>query len=125
MSAQEEAFPLEGGWLCLGFCNTVGWHSGAYRRADLYSAGKDLPHDWERDAAVPGERFSDYRSLVRWFWRKGQLTLSEVKGLLRAARAQPEAAEAVRRRAIGLREALYHLFRSLAEEGKAPDRRDV
>ncbi|HET7768797.1 MAG TPA: CGNR zinc finger domain-containing protein [Chloroflexota bacterium] len=127
MSTLEEAFPLEGGWLCLGFCNTVGWHSGAYRRADLYSAGQDTPHDWERDAAVPGahERFSDYRSLVRWFWRKGQLTLSEVKALLRTARAQPEAAEGARRRAIGLREGLYHLFRSLAAEGEAPDERDV
>ena len=120
MSALEEAFPLEGGWLCLGFCNTVGWHSGAYRRAELYSAAH-----WE---VVEGahERFTDYRALLRWFLRKRQLTVSEVKGLLRAARARPEEAEAVRRRAIGLRETLYHLFSALAaEEGTTPDARDV
>jgi len=121
----DEVFPLEGGWLCLGFCNTVGWHSGAYRRAALYSAGQDSSPDWERAEDVPGahERFNDYRALLRWFLRKRQVTVSEAKALLRAARARPEEAEAVRRRAIGLRETLYHVFRRLVEG--APDPRDV
>ena len=126
MTALEEAFPLEGGWLCLGFCNTVGWHSGAYRRAELYGAGQPELVDWERSDAVPGahERFTDYRSLLRWNLRKRQVTLSEAKALVRAARARPEEAEAVRRRAIGLRETLYHLFRALVA-GKEPDPRDL
>ena len=120
MSRLEEEFPLEGGWLCLGFCNTVGWHSGAYRRAELYST-----IDWE---PVEGarERFTDYRSLLRWFLRKRQLTVSEAKALLRAARMRPEEAEAVRRRAVELRETLYHLFSALAaDEPGGPDPRDV
>jgi predicted RNA-binding Zn ribbon-like protein len=126
MSALEEAFPLEGGWLCLGFCNTVGWHSGAYRRAELYSGIQGAGDDWERAEDVPGahERLSDYRSLLRWFLRKRQLTVSETKRLLRAARVRPEEAETVRRRAISLRETLYHLFSKLAVD-EEPDQRDV
>ena len=122
MSALEQAFPLEGGWLCLGFCNTVGWHSGAYRRSELYAGEQD----WERAEDVPGahERFADYRSLIGWSLRKRLVTVSEAKTLLRAMRAMPAQAEEVRRRAIGLREALYHLFSALAAE-KAPDARDV
>ena len=122
MNAQPEAFPLEGGWLGLAFCNTVGWHSGAYRRAELYSEG----HDWERSTEAPGshERFTEYRALVGWFLRKRQIGVGEAKRLLRAARARPEEAEAVRRRAISLRETLYHVFSALADE-RDPDPRDV
>jgi predicted RNA-binding Zn ribbon-like protein len=118
----EHAFPLEGGWLCLGFCNTVGWHSGAYSRAELY--GED--HSWELSHEVPGshERFTDYRALLAWFLRKRQVIPGEAKRLLRAARALPEEAERVRRRAIALREALYHLFSALST-GQDPDPRDV
>src|SRR6266542_1398426 len=117
-----EAFPLEGGWLGLAFCNTVGWHSGAYRRAELYGEG----HDWELSAEAPGshERFSEYRALVGWFFRKRQIGIGEAKRLLRAARRRPEEAEAVRRRAISLRESLYHVFSALADGGD-PDPRDV
>ncbi|HEU5315697.1 MAG TPA: CGNR zinc finger domain-containing protein [Chloroflexota bacterium] len=136
----EDAFSLEGGWLCLGFCNTVGWHSGAYRRAELYrqlstgaaraegvsGSGWGEEHNWEFCPEVPGshERFADYRALMSWFLRKRQIGLGEAKRLLRAARAQPEAAELVRRRAISLRETLYHLFSALSH-GDAPDPRDV
>src|SRR6266542_781210 len=117
-----EAFPLEGGWLGLAFCNTVGWHSGAYRRAELYGEG----HDWELSGEAPGshERFIDYRALVGWFLRKRQIGIGEAKRLLRAARARPNEAEAVRRRAISLRETLYHVFSALADGGD-PDPRDV
>lgn len=126
MSLLEETFPLEGGWLCLGFCNTVGWHSGAYRRAELYGDLEEGGHDWERAGEVPGahERFTDYRALLRWFLRKRRVTISEAKGLLRTARARPEEAEVVRRRAISLRETLYSLFSALARE-EEPDPRDV
>lgn len=122
----EEAFPLEGGWLCLGFCNTVGWHSGAYRRAELYGGVQTEGHDWERAEEAPGahERFADYRSLLRWFLAKGQVTVGGAKRLLRAARARPAEAEEVRRRAISLRETLYHLFSALTLDAVA-DPRDV
>lgn len=126
----EEAFPLEGGWLCLGFCNTVGWHSGAYRRADLYAEGRpdESPetHSWTFSEQAPGshERLTDYRALLRWFLRKRQLTVSDTKQLLRAARSNPDEGERVRQRAIALRETLYHLFAALAAE-RDPDPRDV
>ena len=118
----DEAFTLEGGWLCLGFCNTVGWHSGAYRRAELYLED----HNWEFSPEAPGthERFTDYRAVLRWFLRKRQLTIGDTKRLLRAARALPGEAERVRRRAISLRETLYHLFSALSR-GDDPDPRDV
>jgi predicted RNA-binding Zn ribbon-like protein len=118
----EEIFPLEGGWLCLGFCNTVGWHSGAYQRATLYDgAAEDA--DWQL-AAGAHERLESYRALVGWLLRKRQITLGQAKRLLREARRRPDEAEAVRRRAIGLREHLYHVFADLAA-GDAPDPRDV
>jgi predicted RNA-binding Zn ribbon-like protein len=118
----DEAFPLEGGWLCLGFCNTVGWHSGAYRRADV----PDGEHTWELSKDWPGsqERFSDYRALLRWFLRKRQVTVAEAKRLLRLARANPEEADRVRRLAVALRETLYHIFSALSVE-QDPDPRDV
>jgi predicted RNA-binding Zn ribbon-like protein len=119
----DTPFPLEGGWLCLGFCNTVGWHTGAYKRSELYGG-----EEWEFLGAelVPGahERFSSYRALVGWFFRHRLISLSETKRLLRAARKHPEMAEQVRRRAISLRETIYHLFTAL-DSGDAPDPRDV
>jgi predicted RNA-binding Zn ribbon-like protein len=135
-------FALEGGWLCLAFCNTVGWHSGAYRRGALYppTLSQDPP-GWQEGAGAGDagsangaeetwqlqegahEQLATYRELVGWFLRNRVIGPSRAKRLLRAARERPAEAEAVRRRAIGLREALYHLFSALVA-GDPPDPRD-
>src|SRR5690242_10593106 len=101
MDTMDTPFPLEGGWLCLAFCNTVGWHTGAYKRSDLYDG-----QDWEFRGGelVPGahERFDSYRALVGWFFRHRLISLKQTKRVLRLARARPHEAERVRARAISL-----------------------
>jgi predicted RNA-binding Zn ribbon-like protein len=143
----DAAFALEGGWLCLGFCNTVGWHSGAHSRATLYadqrpgraaepvgepggtpvvaeswsSSGDDGTPDGSHDTH---ERLNSYEDVVAWFERKGVIRGAEAGTLRRAGQARPEQAEQVRLRAIALRETLYHLFAAIAA-GKHPGARDL
>jgi predicted RNA-binding Zn ribbon-like protein len=101
-AAASEAFKLEGGWLCLGFTNTVGWHA-----AEQYV-----------------ERFTAYRDLVGWCLRRGVLGLGTAKGLLREARGRPAEAQATLERAIALREAIYRIFVAVAG-GQRPAETDL
>lgn len=87
---------LVGGRLCLDFTNTVGY------RGDVI----------ERD------RLRGYEELLLWGEKAGVLTTGEREELLRVA-ARTGEAEAVFRRAIDLREALYRVFLAAAEEEEA------
>ncbi len=91
-----------GGAVCLDYANTTGWRP------------------------QPGneEFLRDYEDLVAWAEHAGALDEKERRSLLRAAEAEPRRAEAVHRRAIALREAIYRIF-SAAAARRAPDPGDV
>jgi predicted RNA-binding Zn ribbon-like protein len=63
-----------------------------------------------------------YGDLVSWSVRAGVLSADEGECLASEANRRPEAAEAVYRDALRLREALYGIFRAVAEGGEAPER---
>jgi len=87
-------FNLDAGALCLDFANTVDWHAS------------DQPVD----------RLSDMSDLVRWAEAAGLLTADDGQKLRGRAEREPEQAAFAFRRAIALREAIYRLFASQAEE---------
>lgn len=92
-----------GGSLCLDFVNTVRGRVSRGGRAREYA---DL---------VVGERLDSYGAMVRWGRFAGVLSPREGAALVRAAEANPVEAEAVFRRALDLREAMYRLFKSALE----------
>ena len=100
--ARIEHLPLIGGALCLDFANTTGW------RPDPRGA----------------EYVHDYEDLIAWAEHGGALEPGEARKLLRAAKAEPEHAQAVHRRAIALREAVYRVF-SGAASGRGAAAADV
>lgn len=83
---------LETGQLCLDFANTANWHASEH----------------------PEEELNSYPDLVAWGQRVGLVSQVEAGRLLETAARRPSEAEAVLRRAIDLREAIYHIFSALA-----------
>lgn len=92
--------PRNGGWLCLDFINTVEPRTGPVHR------------DW----------LTGYPDLVEWARHAG-LDEADAALLLRAAADRPAAAQAAFRAAIELREAVFRLFRAIADgtEPATPD----
>jgi len=80
-------FDFCGGHVALDFANTVGSRDGD-----------------------PDEHFNTYGDLIAWAEARGVVTKADATRLKRAAAAEPDAARAAYRRAITLREALYHVF---------------
>jgi len=74
------------------------------------------------DGDPPMECLRNYEDLVAWSARAGLLSADEGERLASEARRRPEDAEAVYRDALGLRGALYGVFRAVAEGGVAPER---
>jgi predicted RNA-binding Zn ribbon-like protein len=93
---EEFRFTFIGGALCLDFVNTASWH--------LRSA--------------PYEHLRSYAHLVAWARQAAVVSDREAKTLLGRATAQEDAAEAARRGAIELREALFTTC--LASRGGTP-----
>ena len=93
--------PLEGGHLALDFVNTIGG-----LRVDPPSPADEL--------------LDSYEDLVVWCVRLGVIAEPDGKALVRAARADEDAARRVLRRAKQLRELVYAIFRPLAEGGEPP-----
>src|SRR5574337_1210814 len=87
---------------CLDFANTL--------RKRL------MPH--------PVELLASYADLVAWSRQAGVLAEPEARALLREANGRPEAAAAVLRRAIRLREAIYAIFRTVVT-GRPPQAADL
>jgi len=73
----------------------------------------------------PGfENFQSYDDLVAWSARLNVLTADEVERLVRLAERRPEEAEAVHLEALALRDAIYGVFRAIAE-GEEPTFRNL
>jgi predicted RNA-binding Zn ribbon-like protein len=96
MQDQEYQFDLSGGLACLDFVNTI-----------------------SRTAPSEREHLGRYQDLVA-FARQAGIVSDDLAARLRdQAAARPEEAEATRRRATALREALFELFTAVAA-GQAP-----
>ncbi len=93
---------LLAGSLCLDFANTANWHKSE-QPIELLNTYLDLI-DWSRHAGVLNERESDQ--------------------LLNESNTNPIDAEAVRVRAVELREAIYRIFTSIANDDR-PDVEDL
>lgn len=61
-------------------------------------------------------QFMDYDGLISWGRSTGTLTPIDAEGLAREASRRPAEASVAAERAIALREALYRLFRAVAED---------
>jgi predicted RNA-binding Zn ribbon-like protein len=83
-----------GGRLSLDFTNTIEWR------------GRDNPM----------ELLLNYRDLVTWSRRQGILTDQEAQHLLEIADRQKNLSFSVYKRAIALREALYHIFSNIIQD---------
>jgi predicted RNA-binding Zn ribbon-like protein len=88
----EGNLKLESGWLCLDFANTADWHLSDH----------------------PTERLTSYARLVAWARSIGLLPDRTAQQLLRAAEQRPAEAARVLERAVALREAIFHIFETVA-----------
>jgi predicted RNA-binding Zn ribbon-like protein len=98
----RHVFDLLGGRLCIDFVNTV--------------SGKRL--------RAPIERLNDYGELVSWAEQVEIVSPADGKALRRAARGHPRQGEAILGRAKEFREALFRIFRTVAESAR-PDEADL
>jgi len=94
-------FKLLGGAPCLDFANTVDWRRGEPR--ELLNSAHNLA-DWAEQAEV--------------------VTGAEAQELREAAAQDPGRAEALHRRAVALREAVYRVFKAHAD-GDSPSDSDL
>lgn len=93
---------LLGGSLCLDFANTVNWHK----------------------SEQPVELLNNYSDLIDWSRNTKVLSDQEADTLLRHASESPADAEAVKTRAVELREAIYRIFTAVAD-GERPSVDDL
>jgi len=98
MQTTEYQFDLSGGIACLDFVNTIS----------------------DRDLPVPREHVNRYDDLIAFAHQAGLVSDELAAGLRAEAARQPEGAEATRRRALALREALFRVFTTVATEGAPP-----
>jgi len=91
---QTQIFELTGGRLCLDFTNTV----------------EDRPSDH------PHELFNNYSDLVTWSSQAQVLSDQEAQQLLAGAERQPGEASSVLAQAIAVREAIYRIFKAVAQD---------
>jgi predicted RNA-binding Zn ribbon-like protein len=100
MRAKTEEFPKR--MLCLDFANTAQWHA----------------------SGNPQEHLNSYHDLVDWSRKEGILSEESAQKLISDAIKNPSASENVFRRAIELREAIYHIFSAVAS-GALPEKGDL
>jgi len=93
---------LIAGRLCLDFSNTLGMHAGKMKPEFLRS----------------------YFDLAEWSNYAGIITEEEERALLRRAEKSPEQAEAVLQKALELRETIFRIFSSIAEDA-VPSEKDL
>jgi predicted RNA-binding Zn ribbon-like protein len=102
IEASAANMELLGGRLSLDFANTVDWHA----------------------SQQPIEFLTSYSELVAWSVHASILTQGQGEQLRQEAAAHPADAEAVLRRAISLREAIYRVF-SATSHGLRPKESDL
>jgi len=95
-AAAPKKFEFVGGELCLDFCNSVGGKRGV------------RPRDY----------LNSYHDFVSWSQQAALLDAGRAHELLRKATRRPSSGAAALKRAIRLREAIYRIFLSLAENKK-------
>ena len=110
------AFKFIGGILCLDFINTVEGRSGTSHQKG--AAGDQYK--------IIGEKLRNYSDLVAWCRHEQAALLSpkDARRLIQLAEKHPKAAQTVFETAINLREALYRIFKAVANNRK-PNRRDI
>jgi len=92
--------PLEGGELCLDFANTVDWRNDNRRRKE-----------W----------LNDFSDLILWSRHVGLLEEKTAQALSLKALQQPDKVKQLYKKAIELREVLFHIFSSIATESQPED----
>ncbi|HEX8736005.1 MAG TPA: ABATE domain-containing protein [Pyrinomonadaceae bacterium] len=107
-------FKLIGGNISLDFVNTV--------NGRISSPNKKSGRDYYD--AFPSDKLENYADLVGWSLKAGLIKESRAKKLLQLAEADSQAANAVLKRALNLRESIYRLFKS-AMEGWQPEAEDL
>jgi predicted RNA-binding Zn ribbon-like protein len=91
---QAWIFDFTGGLLCLDFANTVD----------------------DRPDVHPQEHLNSYHDLVSWGQQAQVLAEREAQSLLEEAARRPAEATSVLERALGVREAIFRIFKSVSEE---------
>ena len=99
---QEQIFDITGGLLCLDFANTVD------NRTEIH----------------PQELLTSYRDFVSWSQQAQVLTVQEAQQLLEKAAKHPSEATKVLKRAIEVREAIFRIFKAVAED-ESPENEDL
>ncbi len=92
--AQAQVFSFSGGRPCLDFANTLD----------------------DRATEAPHERLNSYRDLVAWGQQAQLVTDEEAQRLREEAEHHPREAKKVLQHAIALREAMFRIFRAVAED---------
>ncbi len=93
---------LAGRELCLQFANTAQWHASEH----------------------PKEKLKTYNDLVKWAILSEILSEKEAQELISKAEREPSRAEDVLKRALELREAIYHVFSDVST-GNPPSEKDI
>lgn len=91
---QARIFDFTGGLLCLDFANTVD----------------------DRPDVHPQEHLNSYHDLVSWGQQAQVLAEREAQSLLEEAARRPAEATNVLERALGVREAIFRIFKSVSED---------
>jgi predicted RNA-binding Zn ribbon-like protein len=96
---QTQIFDLTGGLLCLDFANTVD----------------------DRSEVHPQELLNSYNDLVLWSQQAHVLTEQEAQRLLEKAARRPSEASRVLQQAVAIREAIFRIFKAVAEDASPED----
>jgi predicted RNA-binding Zn ribbon-like protein len=99
---QEQVFDLTSGLLCLDFANTVD----------------------DRTEVHPQELLNSYYDLVSWSQQAHVLTEQEAQRLLEKAARRPSEASRVLQQAVAIREAIFRIFKAVAED-ISPEEKDL
>lgn len=93
---------LESGWICLDYANTAIWHG----------------------SEIPEEHINNFNDLYSWAREIGLIKGQQAKDMLQLAKKNPAGAKKIHKKAITLRETIYHIFSAVAA-GKQPETSDL
>ena len=99
-------FKLIGGSISLDFVNAAGGRTSNPNK----KSGRDYCD------AFSSDKLENYADLLGWSLKAGLINETEAEKLLQAAEDDSQAANAVLKRAVNLRESIYRLFKSAMEK---------